>query len=60
MSDTTSVKSYATKKKPTIKEIVKSQKKKTEVQKVHKDETDYVTKKQGEYDDYLPDIDDLD
>ena len=62
MSDTTAVKSFATKKKPTIKEIVKSQKKKKEVQKVHKDESEYIVKKQGEadYDDYLPDIDDLD
>jgi hypothetical protein len=48
MSDTTTVKSFATKKKPTIKEIVKSRKKKIEVQKVHENESDYIVKKQGE------------
>ena len=63
MSDTSKLKQFATKKKPTIKEIVQRQKKKKAVQEVHKDESDYIVKKQGEYvdyDDYLPDIDDLD
>ena len=60
MSDTSKLKQFATKKKPTINEIVKSRKKKIEVQKVHENESDYIVKKQGDYDDYLPDIDDLD
>lgn len=49
-------------------EIVESSKKKKAVQKVHENETDYIVSKQGEvdtyeprdYDDYLPDIDDMD
>ena len=67
MSDTSKLKQFAIKKKPTIKEIVKRQKKKKAVQEVHKDESDYIVKKQGEYldvdaqyDDYLPDIEDID
>ena len=62
MSDTSKLKQFATKKKPTIKEIVQRQKKKKAVQEVHKDESDYIVKKQGEYvdyDDYLPDIEDI-
>ena len=47
-SDTSTLKQFATKKKPTIKEIVKSRKKKIEVQKVHENESDYIVKKQGE------------
>ena len=64
MSDTNKVKPFATKKKPTMKEIVESNKKKKAVQKVHENESDYIVSKQGEggldYDDYLPDIDDID
>ena len=42
-------------------EIVESGKKKKEVQKVHENESDYIVSKQGEaeWDDYLPDIDDI-
>ena len=44
---------------------MESGKKKKAVQKVHKNESDYIVSKQGEgdvsdYDDYLPDIDDMD
>ena len=63
MSDTSKLKQYATKKKPTMKEIVESSKKKKAVQKVHENESDYIVDKQGDYvdyDDYLPDIDDID
>ena len=63
MSDTSKLKQFATKKKPTMGEIVETSKKRKAVQEVHKDESDYIVKKQGEYvdyDDYLPDIDDLD
>ena len=61
MSDTSNLKQFATKKKPTIKEIVESSKKKKSVQKVHENESDYIVSKQGEaeWDDYLPDIDDI-
>ena len=61
MSDTSKLKHFATKKKPTIKEIVESSKKKKAVQKVHENESDYIVSKQGEaeWDDYLPDIDDI-
>ena len=63
MSDTSKLKQYATKKKPTMREIVESSKKKKAVQKVHENESDYIVDKQGDYvdyDDYLPDIDDID
>ena len=63
MSDTSKLKQYATKKKPTMGEIVESSKKKKAVQKVHENESDYIVDKQGDYvdyDDYLPDIDDID
>ena len=61
MSDTNKLKQFAKKKKPTIKEIVESSKKKKSVQKVHENESDYIVSKQGaaEWDDYLPDIDDI-
>ena len=38
------------------------QKKKKAVQKVHENESDYIVSRQGEaeWDDYLPDIDDMD
>ena len=63
MSDTSKLKQYATKKKPTMGEIVESSKKKKAVQKVHENVSDYIVDKQGDYvdyDDYLPDIDDID
>ena len=63
MSDTNKLKQFATKKKPTMGEIVESSKKKKAVQKVHENESDYIVEKQGDigdYDDYLPDIDDMD
>ena len=43
-------------------EIVESGKKKKAVQKVHENESDYIVSRQGEceWDDYLPDIDDMD
>ena len=62
MSDTNKLKQFAKKKKPTLGEIVESSKKKKAVQKVHENESDYIVSRQGEgeWDDYLPDIDDLD
>jgi len=63
MSDTSNLKQFATKKKPTIKEIVESSKKKKSVKKVHENESDYIVSKKGDigdYDDYFPDIDDID
>ena len=63
MSDTNKLKQFATKKKPTMGEIVESSKKKKAVQKVHENEMDYIVDRQGDYvdyDDYLPDIDDID
>ena len=62
MSDTSKRKQFATKKKPTMGEIVESGKKKKAVQKVHENESDYIVSRQGEgeWDDYLPDIDDMD
>jgi len=62
MSDTNKLKQFAKKKKPTMGEIVESGKKKKAVQKVHENESDYIVSKQGDYedyDDYLPDIDDI-
>ena len=49
-SDTSKLKQFATKKKPTMKEIVKSQKKKKEVEyyKTSEGEAEYVVNKQGE------------
>ena len=49
-SDTSKLKQFATKKKPTMKEIVESQKKKKEVEyyKTSEGEGEYVINKQGE------------
>ena len=65
MSDTSKLKNYAKGEKPTMKDIVTRKRKRGEVSAIHKDETDYISTKQGEgdagdYDDYLPDIDDID
>ena len=62
VSDTSKLKEFAIKKKPTMKEIVIRKKKKDQVNAIHKDESDYIATKQGEgeWDDYLPDIDDMD
>jgi len=62
VSDTSKLKNYAESKKPTIKEIVTRKRKIDEVDAIHKNETDYISTKQGEgeWDDYLPDIDDID
>jgi hypothetical protein len=63
MSDTSKLKQFATKKKPTMKEIVTRKRKTDEVSAIHKNESDYIVNKQGDYidyDDYLPDIDDID
>ena len=63
MSDTNKLKQFAKKKKATMGDIVESSKKKKAVQKVHENESDYIVDKQGDYvdyDDYLPDIDDID
>ena len=59
MSDTNKLKQFAKKKKATMGDIVESSKKKKAVQKVHENESDYIVSKQGDYDDYLPDIDDI-
>ena len=66
MSDTTKLKNYAEGKKPTLKEIVTRKRKTDEVNRINYDESaqvDYSVNKFGEgpdYDDYLPDIDDVD
>ena len=62
VSDTSKLKQFATKKKPTMGEIVTRKKKIDEVDAIHKNESDYIATKQGEgdWDDYLPDIDDMD
>ena len=65
ISDTSKLKQFATNKKPTMKEIVTRKRKTDEVNAIHKNESDYIATKQGEgdagdYDDYLPDIDDID
>ena len=66
MSDTSRIKNYAESKKPTIKEIVTRKRKTDEVKKLNEDtsaQVDYSVNKYGEgpdYDDYLPDIDDID
>ena len=66
MSDTTKLKNYAEGKKPTLKEIVTRKRKTDEVTNINKDtsaQVDYSVNKYGEgpdYDDYLPDIDDID
>ena len=61
-SDTSRIKNYAKGKKPTIKEIVTRKRKTDEVSAIHKNESDYIATRQGEgeWDDYLPDIDDID
>ena len=54
---------FATKRKLTHKDKIIAKKKKKAVQDIHKDESDYIVEKQGDYvdyDDYLPDIDDID
>ena len=48
-----------------MKDIVTRKRKTDEVNAIHKNESDYIATKQGEgdagdYDDYLPDIDDID
>jgi hypothetical protein len=61
-SDTSKLKEFATKRKLTHKDKIIAKKKQKAVQEVHKNESDYIVKKQGEadWDDYLPDIDDID
>jgi len=61
-SDTSRLKEYGTGKKLNIKDRLKAEQKKKEVQKIHKDSTDYISERQGEadWDDYLPDIEDID
>jgi molybdopterin-biosynthesis enzyme MoeA-like protein len=61
-SDTSRLKEYGTGKKLNIKDRLKAEQKKKEVQKIHEDSTDYISERQGEadWDDYLPDIDDID
>ena len=62
-SDTSKLKQFATKRKLTHKDKIIAKKKKKAVQDIHKDSTDYISERQGDagdYDDYLPDIDDLD
>ena len=65
VSDTSKLKNYAKGEKPTMKDIVTRKRKIDEVDEIHKNESDYIATKQGEgdvkdYDDYLPDIDDID
>ena len=63
ISDTSKLKQFATNKKPTMKEIVTRKRKTDEVNAIHKNESDYIVNKQGDYidyDDYLPGIDELD
>ena len=66
MSDTTKLKNYAEGKKPTLKEIVTRKRKTDKVKNLNEDtsaQVDYSVKKYGEgpdYDDSLPDIDDID
>ena len=62
ISDTSKLKNYAKGEKPTMKDIVTRKRKTDEVSAIHKDESDYIATKQGEgeWDDYLPDIDDID
>ena len=61
-SDTSRLKEYGTGKKLNIKDRLKAEQKKKEVQKIHENESDYIVSRQGEgeWDDYLPDIDDID
>ena len=64
ISDTSKIKNYAEGKKPTLKEIV-TRKRKTDETKFYntsEGESQYIVNKQGEgdWDDYLPDIDDID
>tara|TARA_R110002012_G_scaffold90427_1_gene221110 strand:+ start:483 stop:3512 length:3030 start_codon:yes stop_codon:yes gene_type:complete len=66
MSDTSRIKNYAEGKKPTLKEIVTRKRKTDKVKNLNEDtsaQVDYSVKKYGEgpdYDDSLPDIDDID
>ena len=66
MSDTSKIKNYAKGEKPTIQDIVTRKKKTDKVKKLNEDtsaQVDYSVNKFGEgpdYDDYLPDIDDID
>jgi len=66
MSDTTKLKNYAENKKPNMKDIVTRKRKTDEVDKINSSseaQVDYSVNKYGEgpdYDDYLPDIDDID
>ena len=62
ISDTSKLKNYAKSEKPTMKDIVTRKRKTDEVNAIHKNESDYIVSKQGEgeWDDYLPDIDDID
>ena len=69
VTDTNKLKQFATKKKPTMKEIVESSKKKKYQQKLQEDtmeQIDYIEKKYPErptsledFDNYLPDIEDI-
>ena len=61
-SDTSKLKEFGTKKNLTHRDKVIAKKKQKAVQKVHENESDYIVSRQGEgeWDDYLPDIDDLD
>jgi len=63
VTDTNPLKQFAKNKKPTMKEIVESSKKNKYKSKLDSDameQLDYIEKKRGPYDDYLPDIDDID
>ena len=64
-SDTSRIKNYAEGKKPTMKDFVTTKKTTDIVEEIHKDPGEYITNKYGDgpdldYDDYLPDIDDID
>ena len=60
ISDTTFLKNYATKKKPTIKETLETTKKKKQIKHLNKQPHEDPRISEPDYDDYLPDIDDLD
>jgi len=63
VTDTNPLKQFAKNKKPTMKEMVESSKKNKYKSKLDSDameQLDYIEKKRGPYDDYLPDIDDID
>ena len=62
-SDTSKLKEFGTKRNLTHKDKIIAKQKKKAVQNVHKNESDYIVSKQGDagdYDNYLPDIDDMD